>query len=275
VGTVTAGAIDDFSWQELAVLLCNKKAGGESVNEPIKRSDAIEQEYTQAVLYGIVGLVALGLTFLFWRYGGMFYSFSWGFGLVWLGAWGYAVWSYYKTTRVPAHPVKCPFCHKATVLVAPPQMDFTCEHCLKRVPIENGCVLEVIAVKCPHCGSMEQVSVKATAAICEQCQREFPVRVTGRVPVGMPLPQDDPTPYELVLLGVDRHKEEQAILALERLLDLNRPDVKKLLESAPVVLLTNLSRRKAESYVRELSEQGVKIEARRIEDPNRVPTPWN
>jgi ribosomal protein L7/L12 len=154
-------------------------------------------------------------------------------------------------------------------------MDFTCEHCLKRVPIENGRVLEVIAVKCPHCGSMEQVSVKAVAAICEQCQREFPIRTTGRVPAGMPLPQDDPTPYELVLLGVERLKEEQAILALERFLDLNRPDVKKLLESAPMVLLTNLPRRKAESHVRELSEQGVKVEARRIEDPNRVPTPWN
>jgi len=38
------------------------------VDEPIKRSDAIEKEYTQAVIYGIVGLVALGLTFLFWRY---------------------------------------------------------------------------------------------------------------------------------------------------------------------------------------------------------------
>jgi transposase-like protein len=245
------------------------------VDEPIKRSDAIEKEYTQAVIYGIVGLVALGLTFLFWRYGGMFYSFSWGFGLVWLGAWGYAAWSYYKTTKVPAHPVECPFCRKATVLIAPPQMDFTCEHCQRRVPIENGRVLEVIAVKCPHCGSMEQVSVKAAAAICEQCQREFPIRATGRVPAGMPLPQDDPTPYELVLLGVDRLKEEQAILALERFLDLNRPDVKKLLESVPVVLLTNLPRRKAESHVRELSEQGVKVEAQRIEDPNRVPTPWN
>jgi transposase-like protein len=186
------------------------------VDEPIKRSDAIEKEYTQAVIYGIVGLVALALTFLFWRYGGMFYSFSWGFGLIWLGSWGYALWSYYKTTKVPAYPVECPYCHKATVLVAPPQMDFTCEHCLKRVPIENGRVLEVIAVKCPHCGSMEQVSVKAAAAICEQCQREFPIRATGRVPAGMPLPQDDPTPYELVLLGVERLKEEQAILGEPR-----------------------------------------------------------
>ena len=43
------------------------------MDEPIKRSDAIEKEYTQAVIYGIVGLVALALTFLFWRYGGMFY----------------------------------------------------------------------------------------------------------------------------------------------------------------------------------------------------------
>ena len=31
----------------------------------------------------------------------------------------------------------------------------------------------------------------------------------------------------------------------------------------------------AQRLVRELSEQGVKVEARRIEDPNRVPTPWN
>jgi len=245
------------------------------VDEPIKRSEAIEREYTQAVIYGIVGLVALALTFLFWRYGGMFYSFSWGFGLVWLGSWGYAAWSFYKTTRVPAYPVECPFCHKENILTGPPQSDFACEHCGRRVPIENGRVLEVIAVKCPHCGSMEQVSVKATTAICEQCQREFPIRATGRVPADMPLPQDDPTPYELVLLGIDRRHEEQALQALARFLDLTRTDAKKLLESVPIVLLTNLPRRKAEGYVRELSEQGVQVEARRIEDPNRVPTPWN
>ncbi|MDW8051548.1 MAG: hypothetical protein RMJ83_03600 [Armatimonadota bacterium] len=243
------------------------------MDEPIKRSDAVEKEYTQAVVYGIVGLVSLLLTFLFWRYGGMFYSFSWGFGLIWLGSWGYAAWSLYKSTKIPAHPVECPFCHKATVLTGPPQSDFTCEHCQRRVPIENGRVLEVIAVRCPHCGSMEQVSVKATAAICEQCQREFPIRVTGRVPAGMRLPQEDTTPYELVLLGVDRLREEQAIQALERFLDLTRSDVKKMLESVPLVMLTNLPRPKAEDYARALSAQGVKVEARRLESSPRIPTP--
>jgi ribosomal protein S27E len=197
------------------------------VDEPIKRSDAIEKEYTQAVILRHRGAGGAGAhlpVLAVWR-DVLLVLVGLRSHLAWLV--GYALWSYYKTTKVPAYPVECPYCHKATVLVAPPQMDFTCEHCLKRVPIENGRVLEVIAVKCPHCGSMEQVSVKAAAAICEQCQREFPIRATGRVPAGMPLPQDDPTPYELVLLGVERLKEEQAILALERFLDLNRPDVKK------------------------------------------------
>jgi len=90
----------------------------------------------------------------------------------------------------------------------------------------------------------------------------------------MPLPQDDPTPYELVLLGVERLKEEQAIAHLESLLTLTRPDVKKLLESTPIVILTNLPRRKAEMLVKDLQPHGIKVEMRAIQDPNRVPTPW-
>ncbi|GBC92792.1 hypothetical protein HRbin15_01269 [bacterium HR15] len=244
------------------------------MEEPIKRSDAVEKEYTQAVIYGIVGLVALLLTWLFWRYGGMFHSFSWGFGLIWLGAWAYAGWSLYKTRDIPAYPVSCPYCQKENVFTAPLQSDFTCDHCLRRVPVENGRVLEVIAVRCPHCGATEQVSSKATVAICEHCQREFSVVGVGRTQPSMPLPQDDPTPYELVLLGVDRLKEEQAIAHLESFLTLTRPDVKKLLQSVPVVILTNLPRRKAEMLVKDLQQWGIHTEMRAIEDPNRVPTPW-
>jgi len=261
------------------------------VEEPIKRSEAVEKEYTQAVIYGIVGLVSAGLTFLFWRYGGMFYSFSWGFGLAWLGSWAYAGWSYYKTRQIPSYPVECPFCKKTTEFTAQPQSDFTCDHCLRRVPIENGRVLDVIAVKCPHCGSTEQVSTRATVVICEQCQREFPLKPTARTQVSMPLPKDVQMPlpkdaptviqqeednraYELVLLGVDRHKEERAIQHLEAFLTLNRPDVKKLLESVPMVLLTNLPHRKAHSMAREFQENGVLVEVRVLDDPNRVPTPW-
>ncbi|MER3558963.1 MAG: hypothetical protein C4336_05575 [Armatimonadota bacterium] len=244
-----------------------------TVMEPIKRSEAVEKEYTQAVIYGVVGVVALLLALLFWRYGGMFTHLAWIFGLAWLGSWGYAGWALNKTRQVPSYPVICPFCAKENLFVAPPVSDFTCDHCHRRVPVENGQVLEVLAVRCPHCGSTEQVSVKATTVICEQCQRPF--TPTGkRTQVSMPLPQDDPTPYELVLLGVERLKEEQAITHLESLLTLTRPDVKKLLESVPIVMLTNLPRRKAEMMVKDLQQWGIKVEMRAIEDPNRVPTPW-
>ncbi len=256
------------------------------MQEPMKRSEAIEREYTQAVISGIVGVVMLLLTLLFWRYGGMFTHLSWIFGIIWLGTWGYAGWCYYKTRQVPAVPVTCPFCQKEVLFTAPPQEDFTCDHCGKRVPIENGRVLEVIAVRCPYCRSTEQVSARAKVVICEQCQREFPVTGTPRTQVSMPvpggttapaptpLPQDDPTPYELVLLGVERAKEEQAISHLESFLTFTRPDVKKLLESVPIVILTNLPRRKAEMLVKDLQPWGIKVEIRPIDDPNRVPTPW-
>jgi ribosomal protein L7/L12 len=247
------------------------------MEEPVKRSDILEREYTQSLILGGVGLVSLLLMALFLNYGGMLYSLSWLFLLAWLGTWGYAGWRLYQTRSVSAHPITCPFCNQDTVFITPPSSDFTCEHCMKRVPMENGRILEIVAVKCPHCGSVQQLSSRATVAICEQCNHEIMVGRMKRAnvaetPFGPPA-EEDSTRYDLYLISAGRDPEP-VIHELQSLLTLNRPDVKKLLESLPMVLLTSLTKRKGEALQRKLTELGAKAELKQVDDPNRVPTPW-
>lgn len=244
------------------------------MEEPAKRSDILEREYTQALILGGVGLASLLLMALFLRYGGMLYSLSWLFLLVWLGTWSYAGWRLFQTRSVPAYPITCPFCNQDTAFVSPPNSDFTCEHCMKRVPMENGRVLEIVAVKCSHCGSVQQVSSRAAVAICEQCNHEIMVSRMKRASTPFTAPaDDDKTRYDLYLISVGRDPEP-VIHSLQSLLTLNRPDVKKLLEALPMVLLTNLTKPKGDALQRQLTELGAKVELRQVDDPDRVPTPW-
>lgn len=247
------------------------------MDEPVKRSEVQEREYTQAVLLGIVGILCLGGTFIFWKYGGMFTSLAFIFGLAWLGLWGFAGWRLYQLRSLESHAITCPFCNQETAFLSSPTSDFTCEHCLKRVPMENGRVLEVVAVKCPHCGSLEQVSARASVAICEQCNREIMITRVARSDVSplahAPLAQDDPTPYELLLIHPGKHPED-VIHLLQSLLTLNRPDVKKILDALPTVILTNLPRRKGEGLMRQFTDLGAQVDLRPIDNENRVPSPW-
>lgn len=245
------------------------------MDEPIKRSDILEREYSQALILGGVGLVSLLLMALFFRYGGMFTPLAWLFLVAWLGMWGYAGWRLYQTRSVPSHPITCPFCNQDVIFVSPPNSDFTCEHCMKRVPMENGRILEIVAVKCPHCGSVQQLSSRAAVAICEQCNHEIMVSRMKRAASPFSAPsQDDATRYDLYLISVGRDPEP-VIHALQSLLTLNRPDVKKLIEALPMALLTNLTKPKGDALQRQLAELGAKVELKQVDDPNRIPTPWS
>lgn len=226
------------------------------MDEPTKRSNELEQAMSKILVVGGGGVLGLFLGWLVVKYGDWFQHIGWllviGGGLALL----YALYGYLQTRSIPSFPVTCPYCNQDTEFTAPPARDFACDHCMKLVQIENGKVVDAKQIKCPNCGSMQRISARATTGICEECNREMNISKAQRV-----VAVDENAPHELVLTGVGRHPD-RVIMILESMLSLNRLDVKKLLETLPIVLFTNVTKRKAEMTRFELVEAGAITEIR-------------
>lgn len=235
------------------------------MEEPLKRSEILEREYSQSLIYGLAGVGALILAFLLLRYSEMFSFLGYLFLLAWLGLWGYAGWRLYQLRSVPQYPLTCPYCKQETIFAEPPSSDFSCDHCLRRVPVEKGQVLEVFSVRCPHCGSTQQLSARAAVALCEECNHEIVLARAERVHLHhFAATDDETTPCELVLLSAGRDPEP-LIQQLESLLAINRPSAKRILEQLPMVLLSGIPKRKAEILRLHLLEAGAQVELRVVQ----------
>ncbi|MCL6624500.1 MAG: ribosomal protein L7/L12 [Fimbriimonadales bacterium] len=254
--------------------------------KPEKRSEVIEVHWENALIWGTLALLSLVIGLLFLHYGKIeslqkgeagfevapvpwldLRSFSWPF----FGAapllLAYAVYRALASRKEPSYTVACSYCGYEMVFVEPPQDDFVCDECHRRVPVKDGRVLEVTGVTCGYCGALNYMSEKTEVLICEQCDREIPLLdpETGEmrhVPKGFAR-VDDESVYELVLVDVGRDREE-VITSLQHMLGLTRPQVKDLLEELPVVLLRGINRRKAEMLRAQLEASGAIAEFRPV-----------
>jgi ribosomal protein L7/L12 len=254
--------------------------------KPEKRSDVIEIHWEQAIVWGIVGLFLLVIGLLLYRYGAVesitkgeegfkvdpvpwvdLRSVSWLFFAAAPLLFAYAVYRALASRKEPIYTAACSYCGYEMVFVEPPQDDFVCDECHRRVPVKDGRVLEVTGVTCGYCGALNYMSEKTEVLICEKCDREIPLLdpETGEmrhVPKGFAR-VDDESVYELVLVDVGRDREE-VITSLQHMLGLTRPQVKDLLEELPVVLLRGINRRKAEMLRAQLEASGAIAEFRPV-----------
>ncbi|MBI3721809.1 MAG: hypothetical protein HY248_04575, partial [Fimbriimonas ginsengisoli] len=117
---------------------------------------------------------------------------------------------------------------------------------------------------CGYCHELNFYSDKTEFLVCENCSHEIPISSDSHghksVPKFYAVVEDDAL-YELVLVESGT-KTEDLIACLQRMLALNRSQVKQMLDQLPVTLLTGISRRKADMLLAQLTIHEGGAEAR-------------
>ena len=209
-------------------------------------------------MFGIGGIVALGLGIVFRVYRGQGYTDGLSLILILAGAACliFAIAQIFKGQKVSGTDVTCVYCQSVNTFTEWPSEDFRCSSCNRLVPLRGRDVLPVFQVRCGYCNSLNYYSEKTEVLICEECDREIPIaneegKPTKTLPRGYAITDDD-NMYELILTGTG-HKNEELISALQHLLALNRNQVKQMLGELPVAILTGITRKKAEMIAAQLS----------------------
>jgi ribosomal protein S27E len=223
----------------------------------------------KALLFGGGGVASVALGFLLYRFkgDGMLIGLIY---ILWLAgtlAAGLAVYSLFTIKKVTNHDVECPYCQKTNHLTEAPKEDFTCEHCALLIPVLDGRVLPVFQVRCGFCNHLVYYNEKSEALICDNCDREIPIHTSGESHRSLPRSftiHDDPNVYELVLMDPGPRTEEM-IDVLQKMLALNRSQVKQILTETPITLLTGITIKKAEMLQAQLSVHDAVAEFKPIE----------
>ena len=237
---------------------------------PKRRSDVLEAIAERFLLWFIGGSLLIAISFLLWTYrGDEFYML--GFFLVFMGVGvamvSLAIIAAFEVQHVTSFSVKCPYCETKNVLTAKPEKDFTCIHCQRVIPINDGQVMQVYQVRCGYCNELNYYNDKSEALICENCDHEIPIAVSDEqvkrnLPRGFTV-QDDPNLYELLLISPGPRHEE-VISTLQHMLAMSRAQVKQILTEVPVTLLHGIPRRKAEALQTQLTVHDAVAEFRPI-----------
>lgn len=226
-----------------------------------RRWDVIEIHAEQGLTYwfGTIVLGGMAWFLLYFRGEGTFVPLSIVLiiiALILLVAGGKKAVDIKKTLR---HDVICPYCEFENELAEAPSGDFVCQNCQRMIPIEGGTPIDVSQVRCGYCNELNYFSEKTEFLICEVCNHQIPIdteasrKATGERRVAQSFAvQSDENVYEFILVA-HGHKTEELIDVLQRMLALNRNQVKQMLQELPVTLLTGITRTKAEMLQAQLA----------------------
>lgn len=226
----------------------------------VDRSSNIREVHAQRALMALIpGVLLLLVTIVFF-----IYASPWTIGLRWVmmlfsvGAIGYGCYELTQMRKITTSDVVCPFCQAKNVFTEAPMDDVRCDRCNREIPIVGGRILRVFQVRCGFCNALNWYSEKSTGLICEECDREIPIAADE----GAASPalhayarHDDNSPYNLILIDAGAKKEEM-IPVLQKMLALNRNQVKDLMDDAPVVLLQGVPKKKAELMAAQIASHG-------------------
>lgn len=166
----------------------------------------------------------------------------------------------------------CPYCEKDTLFPVAPTQDFDCDHCDRTVHFFDGEPVPVRNVICSACRAEHRVAVNVAHYICDSCNR--PLRLTPEpkyqsavVSVHVPEPVDTMLQnYDVLLVGVDRRKENEVAFKLQNILMTNLNEARRLMGTAstrtPLIIGYDLSQRKADAVRRQLQELGATVTLR-------------
>ncbi len=163
----------------------------------------------------------------------------------------------------------CPFCQSNNVFTDKPMEDVRCGECSRMIPIENGEMLNVYQVQCGYCRHLNYYSDKSTGLICENCDSVIPIATEDGPDAAKTFERftlkEDNNPYDLVLLEPE-HRSEKLIACLQKMLALNRNQIKDILDACPATLFSGIPRRKAEYLVKDIELAGGAAEYRLSEN---------
>ncbi len=225
-----------------------------------KSSDAVEIHSEQAISYivgAIAGLIVAGLLFNYRGSTEMFVPLAVIISIISISSLTYGTYCALQIRKVQSVSVECPYCQKVNHLTEAPSGDFTCQKCFRLIPIVDGKPLSVNQVRCGFCNSLNFFSAKTEILLCESCNHEIPVSREDGQPSSKTASryaaQDEDTHlYELQLIAHGQ-KTEGLIDCLQKMLAMNRNQVKQMLGELPVTLLTGIPKRKAEMLKAQIS----------------------
>ena len=232
----------------------------------VDRSSNIREIRAQRAILALVP-GGLGLAFAFLLF---FYASGWTEGLRWVmlilsvAAIVYGLWQLTELRKITSYTIVCPFCQGKNVFTDEPMSDVRCDHCNRDIPIVNGTQLKVFQVRCGYCNALNWYSGKSTGLICEQCDREIPIATDDENAPSKAFHafarHDDDAPYNLVLLDPGP-KHEEMIPVLQKMLALNRNQVKDLMDDVPMVLLQGVPKKKAELMAAQIQAHGGRADS--------------
>lgn len=225
-----------------------------------RSSDAVEIHSEQAISYavgGIAGLLVAGLLFYYRGSTEMFVPLAIVITILSIGSLSYGASCALQIRKVQTVNVVCPYCQKSNHLTEIPNGDFTCNKCFRLIPVIDGEAIAVSQVRCGFCNELNFYSSKTEVLLCESCNHEIPIsRVDGQPSTktaSLYAAQNEDTDlYELVLIAHGM-KTEGLVECLQKMLALNRNQVKQMLSELPVTLLTGIPKRKAEMLRAQIS----------------------
>ncbi|CAN5374240.1 hypothetical protein BH11ARM2_BH11ARM2_20140 [soil metagenome] len=246
------------------------------MNKIQRVSDVIEILGEKSLLLGGGGVALLGLGGFAIRYqgfGGANLPLQAMLLLGGTGLIGYAAYTALQIRKVPTVGIVCPYCDARNHLTEQPTEDFRCTSCHRMVPLLEGKILEVHQVRCGYCNALNFYSDKTDVLLCEECNREVPIsrdddpnRPQKKLMPGFAVSNEEDALYDLVLLD-GGPKNEEMVECLQHMLALNRNQVKNILSETPTVLLTGISRRKAELLKAQIQMHDGKADAQRSSEP--------
>jgi DNA-directed RNA polymerase subunit RPC12/RpoP len=224
-----------------------------------RSSDIAEGHASEALIYGVCGLLALGLGGLCFAYKGMLMYAGIVMMLGGAGAIGFAIKKFTQIKRVTSVGVTCPYCKAHNELLAEPTESFSCVECHRLIPVFNNEIQEVFQVRCGFCNHLNYYNPQSVGLICEECDREIPIATAdGRLATKSFHAfsrHDDDRAYDLILTE-EGPKHEEMITCLQHMLALNRNQVKQILEELPSTLLTGIPKMKADMLSAQISTHG-------------------
>ncbi len=231
-----------------------------------KRSSDIQEIHAQkAMAFGIPGVIALLLGGVGIYYGGAMIGLAVVLALAGIVGVIMAIVSMSKVKKVTSYDITCPICQARNGFTEKPMEDVRCTGCGRLVPIQDGRILKVFQVQCGFCQELNWYNERSVGLICENCDREIPISTAdgglGHAAMGAYAAHVDTEKYDLVLLGVQRSSEE-LIAALQKIMSLNRNQVKQMMEAAPVTMFTGIPKMKAEAIQGQLRGHHVTVEIR-------------
>jgi hypothetical protein len=223
-----------------------------------KRAEDVRETYGERVLlFGVPGIIALGLGAVMISYQGMLVGLGYVLAIGGAGAIMFSLYNLFRLRSVDSIVQVCPYCQASNHLTEAPGDGYTCAECHRVVPMDDGRVLAIKTVTCGGCGASNFYSDRTTRLLCEGCGKEVALATQEASGPFFAVPKG-PDPDELVQLELisGGPNQEEMIACLEKMLHFNRAQVEDLLGDLPASLFTGIPRHRAEMLAAQISVHG-------------------